>query len=199
MHGCPRNAVDATARRLIQNVRNNHSGTVMLRGMTARGWHLAQVNIGLPLEPLDSALLRDFVDLLAPINALADAAPGFVWRLQTEDGDATAVRVFDDPALIVNMSVWQSIETLADFVFGGEHARVMRRRREWFARMREVFTALWWVPVGTVPTVADAERRLVELREHGPTAYAFTFKRPFPPQGEDEPVPPHGAEWHSEV
>jgi Domain of unknown function (DUF3291) len=148
--------------------------------VTAREWQLAQVNIAEPLEPLDSARLREFMDLLAPINALADAAPGFVWRLQTEDGNATAVQVFDDPALIVNMSVWESVETLNDFVFGGEHVRVMRRRVEWFVRMRAAYTALWWVPAGTLPTVPEAEQRLVALRENGPTAYAFSFKRPFP-------------------
>jgi hypothetical protein len=146
--------------------------------MTA--WHVAQLNIALPAEPLDSARLADFVAALAPVNALADAADGFVWRLQTEDGDATAVRAFGDDRLIVNMSVWESPAALAAFVFRGEHAAVMRRRREWFVPMREAYTVLWWVEAGRVPDVAEAEARLEHLRRHGPTPYAFTMRRPFP-------------------
>jgi heme-degrading monooxygenase HmoA len=143
-------------------------------------YHVAQINVGLPLEPLDSARLADFVAALDPVNALADAAPGFVWRLQTEDGNATAIRVLDDDRLIVNMSVWESVEALAAFVYRSAHTGVMRRRREWFVPMRESVTALWWVPAGTVPTVAEAETRLRHLRAHGPTPHAFTFRDPFP-------------------
>ncbi len=152
--------------------------------MPVHGCHVAQVNIALPLEPLTSDRLAEFMQLLEPVNALVDAAPGFVWRLQTEDGDATAVRAFDDDRLIVNMSVWESLEDLAGFVFGGFHAEVMRRRREWFARMRDPYTAVWWVPAGTLPTVAQAEQRLASLRSAGPTPYAFTPQRSFPPPGE---------------
>ena len=141
--------------------------------------HLAQVNVALPLEPLDSARLAAFVALLEPVNALADAAPGFVWRLQTEDGDATAVRAFDDDRLIVNMSTWESLDALGAFVFGGFHAEVMRRRREWFHHLRDAITALWWMPAGTRPTVAEAEDRLTALRRDGPSPYAFTLRRPF--------------------
>ena len=150
-------------------------------------WQLAQLNIALPVEPLTSARLAGFVELLEPVNALADAAPGFVWRLQTEDGDATAVRGFGDDRLIVNLSVWESLDALATFVFGGFHAEVIRRRREWFARMRDPYTVLWWVPAGVRPTVADAERRLAALHRHGPTPYAFTVRRAFPPPGTTAP------------
>jgi heme-degrading monooxygenase HmoA len=143
-------------------------------------YHVAQINVGLPLEPLDSARLADFVAALDPVNALADAAPGFVWRLQTEDGNATAIRVLDDDRLIVNMSVWESVEALAAFVYRSAHTGVMRRRREWFVPMRESVTALWWVPAGTVPTVAEGETRLRHLHAHGPTPHAFTFRDPFP-------------------
>ncbi len=142
--------------------------------------HIAQVNVSLPIEPLDSDRLADFVAALEPINALADAAAGFVWRLQTEDGNATAIRVLDDNRLIVNMSVWESIEALGEFVFRSAHTDVMRRRREWFVPMRESMTALWWIPAGTTPTVADAEQRLRHLRTHGPTPHAFTFRAPYP-------------------
>ncbi len=142
-------------------------------------FHLAQVNIALPLEPLDSERLKGFVDALEPINAIADAAPGFVWRLQTEDGDATAIRPFDDDRLLINMSPWESLEAFAEFVYGPEHAGVMRHRRRWFVPMREMITALWWSPVGIVPTPADAVQRLDLLRTHGPTPDAFTVRQPF--------------------
>jgi hypothetical protein len=146
--------------------------------------HIAQINVSRPAEPLDSRRLADFVAALDPINALADTAPGFVWRLQTEDGNATAVRVLDDDQLIVNMSVWESIEALGAFVFRSAHTGVMRRRREWFVPMLESTTALWWVPAGALPTVADGEQRLRRLRAHGPTPDAFTFRAPFPsPEG----------------
>jgi heme-degrading monooxygenase HmoA len=146
------------------------------------GYHLAQVNIGLPIEPLESERLRGFVDMLEPVNALADAAPGFVWRLQTEDGDATAIRAFEDERLIMNMSVWESFEALASFVYGAEHAAVMRQRRQWFVPMR-VYTAAWWIPAGTLPVPADAVTRMALLSRLGPTAEAFTLKRPFPAPG----------------
>ncbi|MCX4094872.1 DUF3291 domain-containing protein [Nocardia sp. alder85J] len=151
--------------------------------------HLAQVNIALPLEPLTSARLAGFVGALDEINALADAAPGFVWRLQTEDGDATAIRAFGDDRIIVNMTVWTSPETLAEFVYRSGHAPVMRRRRDWFAPFAEAYQALWWIPAGTVPTVADAEERITHLRTHGPTAHAFTFRTPFPAPNQPAPAP----------
>ncbi len=151
--------------------------------MTETHWHIAQVNIALPREPLTSALLADFVAALAPINALADASPGFVWRLQTPDGDASGIRAFGDDRLIVNMSVWESLDALGDFVFRSAHAEVMRGRRTWFEAMREAYAALWWVPIGHRPTITEAEERLHILRTEGPTRRAFSFKNPFPPAG----------------
>ncbi|WP_019927934.1 DUF3291 domain-containing protein [Nocardia sp. BMG111209] len=142
--------------------------------------HLAQINIALPLEPLTTPRLAGFVAAIDEINALADTAPGFVWRLQTEDGDATAVRAFGDDRIIVNMTVWTSPETLADFAYRSDHAPIMRRRRDWFVPMAEAYQALWWIPAGQRPTVADAEARLDHLRTHGPTPYAFTFRHLFP-------------------
>jgi hypothetical protein len=118
------------------------------------------------------------------VNALADAAPGFVWRLQTEDGDATAVRIWDDPRVIVNLSVWTSLDALWAFIYGGAHFGVMQRRRQWFERPVESHMALWWVPAGTTPTVAEAVARLDEHRRDGPSTRAFDFKHPFTPDGE---------------
>ena len=143
-------------------------------------YQLAQVNVARPVAPLTDPALAGFVAALEPVNALADAAPGFVWRLQTEDGDATAIRAFDDDRIIVNMSVWESVEALGDFVFRSRHLDVLRRRREWFEKMATAYVALWWVPAGTIPTVDDAKRRLERLERLGPTADAFTFREPFP-------------------
>jgi hypothetical protein len=132
------------------------------------------------VAPVDAPALADFTALLDPVNAIADDSPGFVWRLQTEEGNATSIPVFGDDRLIVNMSVWESIDLLVDFVYrSGDHLAVMRRRREWFERIR-VFMALWWVPAAHRPTVAEAEKRLEHLRAHGPTPFAFTFRERFP-------------------
>lgn len=154
------------------------------------GHQLAQVNIARLRAPLDSPQLADFVAALDPVNALADSSPGFVWRLQTEDGDATAIRVFDDDMLIVNMSVWESVEALADFSYRSDHRAVMLQRRKWFERMAEAFLVLWWVPAGHRPSVAEAEDRLARLRHDGPTPGAFTFRSPFPAPDADAPEGP---------
>jgi hypothetical protein len=145
---------------------------------------LAQVNIALPREPLDSELMQEFVAALDPVNATADSSPGFVWRLSTEDGNATAIRAFGDDRLIVNMSVWESLDALRTFVYrSAGHIGVLRRRREWFAALGEAHVVLWWVPAGHIPSVAEAEARLESLRISGPSPRAFTFKVSFPPPG----------------
>ena len=145
--------------------------------MTA--FHIAQLNIGRARGAVDGLVMAEFMALLDPVNAVADAAPGFVWRLQTEEGNATALRPYEDERMIVNMSVWESIEDLAAFVYRSGHVEVMRRRREWFEPMKP-YMALWWVPAGQLPTVDEAKERLAYLRDHGPTPFAFTFKASFP-------------------
>ena len=142
--------------------------------------HLAQVNIATLLAPLDGSELAGFVAQLEPVNALADRSPGFVWRLQTEDGDATAIRPYEDDRVMVNLSVWASFEALRTFVYATRHLEVMRHRRQWFSRMADPYLALWWVPAGAIPTVAEAKERLELLARQGPTADAFTFRVPFP-------------------
>jgi hypothetical protein len=141
---------------------------------------LAQVNIAVAREPLDAPLLADFVAALDPVNARADRARGFVWRMQDADGNATAIRGFGEtPGLIINMSVWESLDALRAFVYADpEHLRVMRRRREWFERL-DLHLVLWWVPIGHRPTVAEAEQRLDFLRAGGPTPAAFSFRVSF--------------------
>lgn len=153
-------------------------------------YHLAQVNIARLRAPLDSEVLADFVAALDPVNESADAAPGFVWRLQTEDGNATAIRAFEWDAggsagVLVNMSVWETVEDLGRWVYGDLHRAVLRRRREWFQRVEEATVALWWVPEGEHPTTAQAEERVRHLRAHGPSAFAFTFRQVFGPPGEN--------------
>lgn len=150
----------------------------MIEGAPA-AFQIAQVNVARARSPLDSPLLSEFVAALEPVNALADGSPGFVWRLQTEEGDATSIQAFEDELMIVNMSVWESIEALWSFVYDGDHLKVMRRRREWFERI-ESHMALWWIPAGHLPSVEEAKDRLEHLRRHGPDERVFTFKRRFP-------------------
>jgi hypothetical protein len=127
---------------------------------------------------------------LDTINAIADRSPGFVWRLQGENGNNTELKVGDDPLFIVNMSVWESLEALHAFTYRSDHRSVFSRRYEWFERRDTPNVVLWWVPGGTIPDVADAMGRLHRLSERGPTPDAFTFKTAFPaPDAADaEPV-----------
>ncbi|MEV8097515.1 DUF3291 domain-containing protein [Kitasatospora sp. NPDC085879] len=149
--------------------------------MTAdAAFELAQLNIARLLAPLDSPQLADFVSALDPVNAAADRADGFVWRLVEGDGNATDARIYGDDWLIVNMSVWRDPAALQAYVYAPEHREVLRRRREWFAHVAEAMTVLWWVPAGHRPTVAEAEQRLDLLRAEGPTAEAFTLRATFP-------------------
>jgi heme-degrading monooxygenase HmoA len=152
-------------------------------------YQLAQVNIARLLAPLESEQLSSFVASLDPVNASADEAPGFIWRLQSEEGNATSIQAFDwdkegSAGVIVNMSVWESLEQLAHWVYGDLHRTVLRQRRNWFERVVEATTALWWLPAGHLPDVSEAESRVLHLRTHGPTPHAFTFKQSFPSPAE---------------
>ncbi len=143
-------------------------------------WHLAQLNIGRLRAPTEDPATADFMNNLDRINALAEATPGFVWRLQTDEGNATAIRAFDgDPLMILNLSVWESVDSLADYVYRSDHTPFLRRRGEWFERLEELYLVLWWIPAGTVPTIDEALGRLEHLKAHGPSPEAFTFRRPF--------------------
>ena len=145
-----------------------------------RSHELAQLNIGVIKGPMDSPVMADFANNLDRINALAEATPGFVWRLQTDDGDATAIRPFpNDENMLVNMSVWRDVESLNRYVYASAHVELMRRRREWFERMDQAFMVLWWVPQGHRPIVTEAIARLEHLRAHGPGPQAFTFRHAF--------------------
>ena len=143
-------------------------------------YELAQLNIAVMREPLESPSMADFVANLDRINALAEASPGFLWRLQSDEGDATAFRPLGDMTL-VNMSVWKDAEALNQYVYRSAHAEIMRRRNEWFEKMKEVFVVLWWVPAGHRPGIEEGVAKLEHLRAHGPTENAFTFRKAFPP------------------
>lgn len=145
-------------------------------------YHIAQVNIGRMLHPIDAPEMADFANNLDPINALADNAPGFVWRLQTEEGNATSIQPYEDEMIILNMSVWKDIESLREYTFQSEHVQFVRRRKEWFELFKGTYTALWRVPAGHIPTMEEAKERLAHLEEHGETPYAFTFKKTFLPE-----------------
>jgi hypothetical protein len=150
--------------------------------------HLAQVNIGRIKGPIDGPIMAGFVSRLDEINALAERSPGFVWRLQTPAGNATELRPYDDDTILINMSVWESLEELRAYVFDSAHRELLLKRRDWFEKFEGVYAALWWVPAGHVPTLEEAKQRLAHLAEKGPTPYAFTFKSPFP-----APSDPAGA------
>lgn len=139
-------------------------------------WELAQLNIASLLAPLDSPELADFVAELDRINGIADQSPGFVWRLQSEDGDATDLEHGFGSEFIVNLSVWKSMEDLHNYVYKSAHAQIMRRRKEWFNRMTDAYMVLWWVREGNRPTELEAQTKLELLRSKGPGPDAFTFK-----------------------
>ena len=143
-------------------------------------YELAQLNVGVIKAPIDSPVMAEFVANLDRINALAERTPGFVWRLQTEEGNATAIRPYEDERIAVNMSVWRDVESLNKYVYSSEHVQIMRRRREWFEKMDQAFLVLWWVPKGHRPTIEEAKAKLEMLRAKGPSAEAFTFRQAFP-------------------
>lgn len=144
--------------------------------------HLAQLNIAKAKYSLEAPEIKEFVDNLEPVNKLAEASSGFIWRLQDESGDATSITAFSDPDIIVNMSVWDSIEALKNFMFRTHHRDFLRRKKEWFHHIPDDSYVLWWVPKNHIPTVQEAVEKLEFLRSNGDTPYAFTFKSNFSAQ-----------------
>jgi hypothetical protein len=151
---------------------------------------LAQANVAHMRAPLEDPVMGGFRAQLPRINALADGSPGFVWRLQSDAGDATSTRAFDDPLILFNMSVWESLESLHAYVYKSEHVAPLRARKQWFRLPEGPHLVLWWVPAGHQPSVSEALQKLAHLRTHGATAAAFTFRNPFPAPGTKPTRPP---------
>ncbi|MEO8473789.1 MAG: DUF3291 domain-containing protein [Chryseolinea sp.] len=145
-------------------------------------YHLAQMNIAKILAPLDNPIMKDFVDNLDRINGLAEASDGFVWRLKDESNSATNLRIFDDDMIIVNLSLWASVNALMTYIYKTDHAVFLKRKKEWFEKMPDAFMALWYIPENTTPTLAEAVARLEYLKAHGDTPYAFTFRKKYTSQ-----------------
>ena len=145
--------------------------------MKFEGYHIAQMNIARMQAPLEDPVMAGFVAKLEEINKLADDSPGFVWRFQSEGGDATYLRPYDDDRILFNMSVWESIDTLKNYVYESAHSEVMRNRREWFEKMSDAYSVLWWIKAGNIPSVREAKLRLEYLQKNGPSTHVFTFKK----------------------
>jgi len=151
--------------------------------MKAKRFHLAQANVARMRAPLEDAVMEGFRSQLDTINALADRSPGFVWRLQTDEGNATAIRAYEDERILFNMSVWESLDALHDFVYRSRHAGPLKDRRSWFEPIEGPILVLWWIPAGHIPSIEEAKERLALLGARGPTPEAFTFRNPFAAPG----------------
>jgi hypothetical protein len=146
-------------------------------------WQLAQINVGRLVAPSDDARVKPFFDALDRINALADSSTGFVWRLQSESGNATDIQTTHDPLFLVNMSVWSDADALFNFVYRSAHAPEMAQRRQYFEPFEGAYQALWWIPAGHRPSIDEGLSRLWRLDRYGSTPQAFTFKARFPIPG----------------
>ena len=162
--------------------------------MTTSRFHLAQLNIGRMRGPIDDPVMEGFRSQLEAVNAVADRSPGFVWRLQDHEG---YVRPYEDRRILFNLSVWEGVEPLRDYVYGSAHVEVVRRRREWFSKLGRVHAALWWVRYGHRPSIDEATDRLTHLEMYGPTPHAFSFQATFPPAGWDAPC--DGLSAHADL
>lgn len=146
-----------------------------------RTCELAQLNVARLVAPIDDPRIANFVSQLASINALAESSPGFIWRLQSDGGNATDLPFNDDPLMIANLSVWESVEALQAFTYSSRHVEVLRERRSWFEKPELPHFVMWWVPSGHRPTLSEARERLELLRAYGPGPEAFVFSKCFPP------------------
>ena len=143
-------------------------------------YQLAQVNVAKGIANTDSEIMIGFVTRLDEINALADHSAGFIWRLQSEEGDATSIDVFDDEMMLINMSVWDGIGSLKTFVYRTVHVELIRDREAWFSKLGVAHQALWWIPAGHIPSEEEAKEKLEQIRQNGPGQEAFTFGKPYP-------------------
>jgi len=144
-------------------------------------YHLANFNVArMRVDSIEDPVMEGFVSRLDEINAVAERSPGFVWRLQSDAGDATAIRPFDDDRILINLTVWESVEALEGYVYKSAHGELFRQGRKWFEPLAQSSLVLWWIPAGELPTEAQAMERLARLHAEGPSAEAFTFGHRFP-------------------
>jgi hypothetical protein len=148
---------------------------------TPQKFHLAQINIAQMKAPLTDPIMAEFADALNEVNAIADRSPGFIWRLQTASGNATEIQAYPDPKMLVNVSVWQDVETLKTYVYKSLHGEFFVRRRQWFEKYEGEHFAMWWIPAGHQPTVEEGKTKLAYLTLHGDSQTAFTFAKPYLP------------------
>lgn len=137
---------------------------------------IAQVNVAKAKYPLEDERMKGFVDNLDRVNALAEQSEGFVWRLKDESGDATSILLFDDPNIIVNMSVWENAAALKSFVLGPEHLKIMKQKSNWFEPLGTANFVIWPIASGHIPTAQEAKDKLNELNRNGESESAFSFR-----------------------
>lgn len=153
--------------------------TVNTSNWTHNEYNLAQINIALMKAPLQDPIMAEFATALDEVNAIADKSPGFVWRLQTSSGNATDIRAYPDSKMLVNLSVWQSVESLKAYVYQSLHGEFFIQRRKWFERYQGEHFCMWWVPAGYLPTVEEGKAKLEYLALHGDSPESFTFVKPY--------------------
>lgn len=150
--------------------------------METNNWHLAVVNIAKPKHPLDSPEMAEFMDNLERINTIGDTSPGAVWRYEDESGAATDTRIFDDPNMLINYTIWESVGSLKNYVYSGDHLDFFKRRALWFQEVVDLPSlVMWWIPAGTIPGIEQTREKVEYLKDNGPTADAFTFAKRFDP------------------
>lgn len=153
--------------------------TMMLNLQDYQEFHLAQINIALMKAPLNDPIMVEFADALSEVNAIADQSSGFIWRLQTASGNATDIRAYPDPKMLVNVSVWRDVESLKTYVYKSLHGEFFVRRRQWFEKYQGEHFAMWWIPANHRPTAEEGKTKLEYLALHGDSAEAFTFAKPY--------------------
>lgn len=143
-------------------------------------YYLAQINIAKMKAPLDDPIMAEFANALDEVNLVAENSPGFIWRLQTSSGNATDVKAYSDPKMLVNISVWRGVEQLKSYVYKSLHGNFFIRRRKWFEKYQGEHFAMWWILAGHLPTVEEGKAKLEYLELHGDTPECFTFAQPYP-------------------
>ncbi len=145
------------------------------------GYHIAEINIAkMKGVNINDPIMKEFADNLDEVNRIAEKSEGFVWRLKDDNNNATNFNPYNDVQIIINVSVWTSIETLEQFMYRTFHSEFLRRRKEWFITYGTAHTAMWWVPQGHIPSLQEAVEKLDYLQQHGPSPLSFDLKNKFP-------------------